>query len=88
MKIFYPIFVILLTGCSFTVPVTAKFPEAPKSLTQPCNELKKIENDKASIVDLHTTVVENYTAYYECSTKVEGWNEWYVKQKKNFESLK
>jgi hypothetical protein len=27
-------------------------------------------------------VVENYTMYYECSTKVEGWNEWYVEQKK------
>lgn len=88
MKIFYPIFLILLTGCSTTVPVTAKFPEAPKSLTEPCVVLKKIENEKASIVDLHTTVVENYTAYYECSTKVDGWNEWYSKQKKNFESLK
>lgn len=90
MKIFYLVSLFLLTGCSVTVPVKAKFPEAPVVLTEPCVQLKKIEieNDTVSIVDLHKTVVENYTVYYECSTKVEGWNEWYVEQKKNFESLK
>lgn len=88
MKLSYLISLILLTGCSVTVPVKAKFPEAPVVLTEPCTQLKKIETDPVSIVDLHKTVVENYTAYYECSTKVEGWNEWYVEQKKNFESLK
>jgi hypothetical protein len=53
-----------------------------------CPELKKIEGDAVSIVDLHKTVVENYTQYYECAIKVEGWNEWYTKQKKIFDEVK
>lgn len=88
MRISALIVLALLTGCSTTVPVTAKFPEAPKSLTEKCIELKKISGDQVSIVDLHTTVVENYTHYYECSLKVEEWNAWYVKQKKIFEEVK
>lgn len=88
MKTLSLITLILLAGCSTTVPVTAKFPDAPASLSAPCGNLKKIENDNVSIVDLHKIVVENYTTHYECSTKVDGWNEWYVEQKKNFESLK
>jgi hypothetical protein len=88
MKTLSLITLILLTGCSTTVPVTVKFPEAPASISKPCGDLKKIENENVSIVDLHKIVVENYTTHYECSTKVDGWNEWYVEQKKNFESLK
>jgi len=90
MKTLSLITLILLTGCSTTVPVTAKFPDAPAILSAPCSDLKKIEieNENVSIVDLHKIVVENYTTHYECSTKVDGWNEWYVEQKKNFESLK
>jgi hypothetical protein len=34
------------------------------------------------------TVVENYTLYYQCSTKVEGWQEWYSEQKKIFDEVK
>ena len=32
-------------------------------------------------------VVENYVTYYNCATKVEGWQEWYTEQKKIFESV-
>lgn len=88
MKNLSLITLLLLAGCSTTVPVTAKFPEAPTILTEPCGDLKKIENDEVSIVDLHKIVVENYTTHYECAEKVDGWKEWYVEQKKNFESLK
>jgi hypothetical protein len=70
------------------VPVVAKFPEAPSSLRTACPELKKIEGESISIVDLHKTVVENYTQYYECAAKVESWNEWYTKQKKIFDEVK
>ena len=52
------------------------------------SELKKIEGESVSIVELHKTVVENYTSYYECSIKVDEWNEWYVQQKKIFEEVK
>jgi hypothetical protein len=88
MKYYGLLLTILLTGCSTTVPVVAKFPEAPPSLKVACPELKKIEGDTISIVDLHKTVVENYTQYYECATKVEGWNEWHTKQKKIFDEVK
>lgn len=88
MKLYIILLVALLTGCSTTVPVTAKFPEAPQSLKENCSDLKKIEGEQISIVDLHKTVIENYTIYHECVIKVEGWNEWYIKQKEIFESIK
>lgn len=88
MKLYLILLVALLTGCSTTVPVVAKFPEAPQSLKENCDTLKKIEGEQISIVDLHKTVIENYTIYHECVIKVEGWNEWYVKQKEIFESIK
>ena len=61
MKYYVLLLALLATGCSTTVPVVAKFPEAPPSLKVSCPELKKIEGDAISIVDLHKTVVENYT---------------------------
>ena len=88
MKRYSLLLILLLTGCSTTVPVVAKFPEAPPSLKASCPGLKKIEGDTVSIVDLHKTVVENYTQYYECAAKVESWNEWYTKQKKIFDEVK
>jgi PBP1b-binding outer membrane lipoprotein LpoB len=88
MKLFSILIFALLTGCSTTVPVVAKFPDAPKTLTERCPPLQKIESDPATIVDLHKIVVENYTSYHECAVKVDQWNEWHVKQKKVFENVK
>ena len=88
MKLYLILLTALLTGCSTTVPVVAKFPEAPQSLKENCAALKKIEGEQVSIVDLHKTVIENYTTYHECVIKVEGWNEWHKKQKEIFESIK
>jgi hypothetical protein len=88
MKIYLLIGVLILSGCSWTVPVTAKFPVAPKTLMEKCAPLKKLEGDQVTIVDLHTTVVENYTSYHECSVKVDAWQEWYTSQKKIFEEVK
>jgi hypothetical protein len=88
MKLHGLLLAFALTGCSTTVPVVAKFPDAPLSLKASCPELKKIEGDTISIVDLHRVVVENYTEYYACAQKVEGWNEWHIKQKKIFDEVK
>ena len=88
MKALALLLLILLTGCSTTVPVVAKFPDAPSSLKEPCATLKKLDGEQISIVDLHKTVVENYTNYYECSLKVDEWNAWHAKQKKIFEEVK
>jgi hypothetical protein len=78
----------LLIGCSTPVPVKPRFPEAPATLKEKCESLKKIEGDKVAITEMLKVVVHNYALYYECSTKVEGWQEWYETQKKIYESVK
>ena len=88
MKHFITLLTVLLMGCSTPVPVTPRFPEAPTALKEKCEQLKKIEGDKVAITEMLKVVVHNYALYYECSTKVEGWQEWYDTQKKIFESVK
>lgn len=73
---------VLLAGCSTTVPVQKKFPNATPELMKKCESLKKIEGDKVAITDMLKVIVHNYSLYYECSTKVDGWQEWYNEQKK------
>ena len=84
----YLLIALLLAGCSTTVPVKPKFPSPTPELMKKCEDLKKIEGDKVSITDLLKVVVYNYTLYYECSTKVEGWQEWYNEQKKIYDNIK
>lgn len=78
----YLLIVLLLAGCSTTVPVQKKFPNATPELMKKCESLKKIEGDKVAITDMLKVIVHNYSLYYECSTKVDGWQEWYSEQKK------
>jgi hypothetical protein len=77
----------LLAGCSTTVPVVAKFPDAPPELLKRCEDLKKVEEGKNSITDVLKVVVENYTMYYQCSNRVEGWHDWHKSQKEIFDSV-
>ena len=77
----------LLIGCSTTVPVTAKFPEVPERLMKKCPQLEKLEND-AKLSDISKTITINYSTYYECAVKNDGWIEWYNIQKNIFESVK
>jgi uncharacterized lipoprotein YmbA len=78
----------LLTACSTTIPVTQKFPDVPKSLVERCESLRKIEGDKVAITEMLKVVVQNYGMYYECAAKVDGWNDWYLEQKRIYESVK
>lgn len=78
---------MVLVGCSTTVPVTRKFPEAPQTLMEKCPELKQLAKD-AKLSDVARTVVENYTQYQHCSNKSDAWVEWYNSQKKIFEEVK
>lgn len=80
------VLLLLLTGCT-TVPVTAKFPEAPTILQTACPPLKQASED-AKLSDITKTVVQNYGEYYLCAETVNGWIDWYAKQKKIFEELK
>lgn len=88
MKFLLLVIAMLIAGCSTTVSVSRKFPDVPQVLTEKCENLKKIEGDKVAITEMLKVIVHNYTLYYECSTKVEGWNEWYIEQKKIFDSVK
>ena len=78
---------ILLSACT-TAPVKQKFPEVPKALVERCESLKKIEGDRVAITEMLRVVVQNYGMYYECAAKVDGWNDWYLEQKRIYESVK
>jgi hypothetical protein len=83
----YLLLVLLLTGCSTTVPVTAKFPEAPKYSLQACPQLQLLK-EGSKLSDVATTVTINYSTYYECAVKTDAWIEWYQIQKQIFEGIK
>jgi hypothetical protein len=79
---------VMLVGCSTTVPVNRKFPEAPNKLAmENCPNLKKLD-DNAKLSDVANTVSINYSTYYECAVKVDTWVEWYQIQKQIFEGVK
>lgn len=88
MKYFLVSSLIFLVGCTTVVPVKQKFPEAPPALKEKCEQLKQIEGANVSITDLLKVVVHNYSLYYECSTKVEGWQDWYSEQERIFNQMK
>jgi hypothetical protein len=83
----YLLIAALLTGCATNVPVTAKFPEGPKSAQTACPQLKTL-NDSAKLSEVANTVAGNYSTYYECAVKVDTWIEWYQIQKNIFEQIK
>ena len=85
--VIFIVLAFLITGCSTTVPVTARFPDAPVLILEKCPQLKTIEGEKVSIVDYTKTVTLNYTTYYECAVKSDAWIEWYQIQKKIFEEV-
>ena len=83
----YLLLLLLLAGCSTTVPVTAKFPEPPSYSMKTCPQLQELKED-AKLSDVAKTVTINYTTYYECAVKNDAWIEWYQIQKNIFESVK
>ena len=87
MKYTALLIVLLLTGCSTVVPVTAKFPDAPGRLaTERCPNLQKLKDD-ARLSDVARTVTINYSTYYECAVKADAWQEWYEIQRRIFEGV-
>jgi hypothetical protein len=77
---------LLLSGCVAT-PVARNFPDVPASLTAACEQLTAAPiTNKLSV--LISNVTTNYGKYHECSYKVDAWNNWYIEQKKIFDSVK
>lgn len=82
MKLTILILPLFLTGCFTTVPVSQKFPEAPDILFESCPQLLTLEEEKNNIKDFMAVVIQNYGIYYQCSEKVQGWQEWYKETQK------
>jgi uncharacterized lipoprotein YmbA len=78
---------ITLSGCATTVPVTAKFPEAPEILLADCEKLEKIGKDKVLFSEFLKTVVGNYNKYHMCAAQNAAWKEWYKQQKEIFDNI-
>lgn len=79
--------VLMLSGCT-TVPVTARFPDAPGILAQqPCPTLEKL-TDSPKLSQVAITIDHNYTEYYTCAFRVEAWQRWYREQKVIYEGFK
>lgn len=70
----------MLSGCSHFLPVSAKFPDAPTVIAEKCEKLKLLDQG-AKLSDVMIAITENYMKYHECSAKVDGWKDWYEKQK-------
>lgn len=93
MKYFILFITMLLAGCAHNevVPVPIKFPEGytvgVKKEPPSCLKLKTQEGEDIPIPVLLQTIAENYKLYYDCAEHVEKWNEWYRKQKENFEKI-
>jgi len=79
---------LLLAGCSTTVPVARKFPEVPDVLMVPCPPLTQIKEGTTKLSEVITVVTDNYFEYHKCSDKNDLWMEWYKAQKEIFDSVK
>lgn len=79
---------LLLTGCSTTVPVVMKFPDAPAELVTPCAELEQTPAGTTQLSKTLEVVVKNYSKYHECKAKTDAWIEWHKTQKQIYESVK
>jgi hypothetical protein len=79
---------LLLTGCSTTVPVARKFPEIPDVMMVTCPPLTQIKEGTTKLSEVITVVTDNYFEYHKCSDKNDLWIEWYKLQKQNFDQVK
>jgi hypothetical protein len=79
---------LLLAGCSTTVPVARRFPEVPDVLMTPCPPLTQIKEGTTKLSEVVTVVTDNYFEYHKCSDKNDLWMEWFKAQKEIFDSVK
>lgn len=74
----------VLSGCSYFVPVVPKFPTAPATLKEDCDQLNTLKDD-AKLSDVMITITQNYMKFHECKRKNKAWVEWYDEQKRIYE---
>lgn len=78
--------VILLSGCT-AVPVKSNFPAVPAELMVECKSLETIGKTTVKLSELMSTVVKNYEKFHECDALNDAWRNWYIQQKKIFDSV-
>lgn len=78
---------VALVGCG-AVPVKRNFPDKFNEPDNSCPKLKEAELTTKKPSELLQIINENYATYYKCAAVKDGWDEWYAKQKKNFEEVK
>jgi hypothetical protein len=88
MKYSIILFSLFLVGCSTSVPVKMKFPEAPEALMTKCEDLEKLPADTKQLSKTAESVIRNYSKYHQCRIKVEEWQEWYKANKKLYDDIK
>jgi hypothetical protein len=87
-NLFLIIFIATLSACS-TAPITVKFPDVPKALTEPAGKLAPLDTSKkVELSDIIENANENAGKYYELRERYNAWIEWYTEQKKIFDSVK
>lgn len=79
--------IVFLVGCQTVVPVKQNFPEAPKVLMSEPEELKRITSDEILLSELIGVTFENYSICRKNIEIIYGWQNWYINQKENFESI-
>lgn len=85
---YYIILTIFLSACSTTtVPVKRTFPEADAFMMEPAAELKTLPPDTTELDQLISNATENYAKYRALVLRYEMWQEWYKKQKENFDKV-
>ena len=88
MKKLILVIALALAGCATPVPVTVKFPAAPKDLLITCANLNKVQATEENLSEMMKVVVTNYDKYHECKLKVDSWIEWHTKQKEVLDAVK
>lgn len=78
---------LMLQGCSTTVPLTMKFPQAPDSLMEKAPVLAPLTENEIQLSDILSNATENYGKFYELKARYNAWQEWYIKQKIIYEDI-
>jgi hypothetical protein len=83
---YFLLLTVFLSACSTPVPVKQKFPAADPFMLEPAAKLETLPPDTTDLDKLLSNSTENYGKYRELVKRYEMWQEWYTKQKENFES--
>jgi hypothetical protein len=77
---------LFLTGCTTSVPVRQKFPEAPEALQTTCPNLQQLKSDVV-LSDVSKVIQQNYALYHNCQLLQKSWIDWYKEQRAIYKEL-